>query len=111
MNSESSDATVSNEKRGPSPRRFIALLLVAGVLILSVAFAGYSPRRPQAELPSEASMTPAPPFSGLQQARPLNSLDHLTVWWENAAPGLEQRLIPTGDKSNIHPTDYAGPDS
>jgi predicted CXXCH cytochrome family protein len=43
--------------------------------------------------------------------RQLNQEGKLTVWWDNLPSGVQENLVPSGPDSNIHPGDYAGPDS
>jgi predicted CXXCH cytochrome family protein len=35
----------------------------------------------------------------------------LTVWWDTLSPRARAASVRTGDESNIHPADYAGPDT
>jgi predicted CXXCH cytochrome family protein len=37
--------------------------------------------------------------------------NRLTVWWDEPPPDLKDVTMPSGVESNIHPKDYAGPES
>ena len=54
---------------------------------------------------------PPPPGGPGTTPRELASTPHLTVWWDELGPTARRRSRPTGPAHNIHPTDYAGPDT
>lgn len=59
------------------------------------------PRRP----------TPAPRAGPFDYPRELDSGRRLSVWWDVFPEDVTRRTVATGTRSNIHPADYAGPDS
>jgi predicted CXXCH cytochrome family protein len=54
---------------------------------------------------------PPPPGGSGSAPRELTSTRHLTVWWDDLGYAARQRARSTGPAHNIHPDDYAGPDS
>jgi predicted CXXCH cytochrome family protein len=42
-------------------------------------------------------------------ARTLAAGKQLTVWWDVLPADVQDRSVPSGSRSNIHPTDYVGP--
>ncbi len=43
--------------------------------------------------------------------REIASGGRLTVWWDSLPAGVRSRTVPSDEESNIHPADYAGPQS
>jgi predicted CXXCH cytochrome family protein len=57
------------------------------------------------------SPPPLPAVSSFEAPRVLATGGRLTVWWDALPPALQTRALRSGEESNVHPADYAGPDS
>jgi predicted CXXCH cytochrome family protein len=99
---------LTQEPRRPIWLRAAALLL-AGIALAVVAWrlvpASWFRTDSDAPPPLPAAVDPPDPPRQLAAGR------HLTVWWDTLPPRLRLMTESTGPESNIHPADYAGPDS
>src|SRR5262245_22081586 len=74
------------------------------VLALGIAYLAPAPPRPPRPRQAPKSRPDSPP---LQLARG----GQLTVWWDSLPDAVRHSTVSSGQDSNIHPSDYAGPDS
>jgi predicted CXXCH cytochrome family protein len=94
----------------PHARRLLTAVLVGAFLLLTVVLArAFLPLGPlgtdSASAPPAREVKPAPVPRQLAAGR------HLTVWWDVLPPVLRERTVASEEESNIHPGDYAGPES
>jgi predicted CXXCH cytochrome family protein len=81
-----------------------ALLLAGGFLVFLFARKTESPRKATSGRADLASLLATNPKQPVQLAQGQN----LTVWWDMLPEPLLSSSIPSGEGSNIHPSDYLG---
>ena len=81
------------------PRLLFAAVLVGGCVAVALVLTAPDDR----PRPGQGRKAPA--------ARRLTSEGRLTLWWDGLPADLRDHLVRTGEQSNVHPRDYAGPDS
>ncbi len=85
-------------------KRLLALVLVAGFLMLVLIIG-------RGFVPSDSSKSPPPTPASFNEPRQLVAAGRLTVWWDALPPSVQSSSVPSGQESNIHPSDYMGPQS
>ena len=82
----------------------LAVAVLGGGSALAIGLGSGFLRSGQSSSPAPESGKPFVPPSTLYSSQ------RLKVWWEIPAP-VTAHLSPSGSESNIHPTDYVGPNS
>lgn len=86
-----------------------AILLGIGCLVfLCVRYFERLPRKtlPPVEIDLAFSRAATP-----QKPIRLAQGHHLTIWWDSLPEDIRSKSVPSGEDSNIHPSDYLGPNS
>jgi predicted CXXCH cytochrome family protein len=106
---------MTTEPFQPRGKRIARQLLFIVALIGGVAGLVYALDRfiLRPDRPSPSSLTPPDLTSGdpVQGPRQLAAGRRLTVWWDELPDEVLFRARPAGEKSNINPSDYIGPDA
>ena len=90
---------------------FVLLLLV--VAVVTLALWPFDASEQASDLAVDAQPTAATQLARQQQiANPrFQPAGNLTVWWDNYPRAVPTASLVPGNSSNIHPADYAGPES
>jgi len=94
------------ERRRAGLRALLAVVFGGGALAVFVLWGPFSPfarNTANSSDRSEDDLDPSP--------RELGKGRRLTVWWDALPADVRDRSVLTGEESNIHPPDYAGPES
>ena len=90
---------------------FTLLLIGSGVVILFVI----SKQSPDVDLEERSQPTVAPQSAGARGSGPPSArrqeFGRFSLWWDGIPEHFHQNRVDTGDLSNIHASDYAGPES
>src|SRR5262245_16207516 len=100
----------TQSKRGRSGRLLAVALVGLGVLLVALVLGR---RFLPFDWPWAGAAVP-PPVGALDLGDPAVRLAEgrrLNVWWDALSPRARAQSVRTGDTSNIHPADYAGPDA